>query len=63
MPAQKPEECDNLFEKYVNEGNLDALVDLYEPNATLVPAPGQAAVIGTEASAPPFSPCSMPASR
>ena len=41
MPAQTPEECDALFERYVNEGNLDALVDLYEPEATLVPAPGQ----------------------
>ena len=48
MPAQKPEECDALFEKYVNEGNLEALVDLYEPEATLIPAPGQVAV-GTEA--------------
>ena len=48
VPAQTPEECDALFEKYVNEGNLEALVDLYEPQATLVPAPGQTA-IGTEA--------------
>ena len=48
MPAQKPEECDALFERYVNDGNLEALVDLYEPHATLVPAPGQVAV-GTEA--------------
>lgn len=43
MPATKPEECDVLFEKYVNEGNIDALVDLYEPEATLVSAPGQLA--------------------
>lgn len=43
MPTTKPEECDELFEKYVNEGNLDALVDLYEPEATLVSAPGQLA--------------------
>jgi uncharacterized protein (TIGR02246 family) len=48
MPAQKPEECDALFEKCVNEGNLEALVDLYEPDATLIPAPGQVAV-GTDA--------------
>jgi len=48
MPAQTPEDCDGLFEKYVNEGNLEALVDLYEPEATLIPAPGQVAV-GTEA--------------
>ncbi len=48
VPAKKPEECDALFEKYVNEGNLEALVALYEPAATLIPAPGQVAV-GTEA--------------
>ena len=48
MPAQKPEEVDALFEKYVNEGNLDALVDVYEPEATLCIPPGQVAV-GTEA--------------
>ena len=48
MPAQKPEECDALFEKYVNEGNLEALVDLYEPEATLCIPPGQFA-LGTEA--------------
>jgi uncharacterized protein (TIGR02246 family) len=48
MSAQKPEECDTLFERYVNEGNLEALLDLYEADAMLVPGPGQAAV-GTEA--------------
>ena len=48
MPARTAEECDALFEKFVNEGNLDALVDLYEPEATLVPAPGQVAT-GTDA--------------
>src|SRR4051812_16567427 len=44
MPAKTPEECDALFEKYVNAGDLDSLVDLYEPDATLVFAPGQTAV-------------------
>jgi uncharacterized protein (TIGR02246 family) len=48
MPAQKPEEVDALFEKCVNEGNLEALVDLYERQATLCIPPGQVAV-GTEA--------------
>jgi uncharacterized protein (TIGR02246 family) len=48
MPAKKPEECDALFEKYVNAGDLESLVALYEPDATLVPAPGQLAT-GTEA--------------
>jgi uncharacterized protein (TIGR02246 family) len=43
MPASKPEEVDALFEKYLNEGNIDALVDLYEPEATLIAAPGQTA--------------------
>jgi uncharacterized protein (TIGR02246 family) len=44
MPAKTPEECDALFEKYVNAGDLDSLVDLYEEDATLVSAPGQMAV-------------------
>jgi uncharacterized protein (TIGR02246 family) len=48
MPAKTPQECDGLFEKYVNEGDLDSLVDLYEPEATLVFAPGQLAT-GTAA--------------
>ena len=48
MPALKPEEVDALFEKHVNESNLDALVDLYEPDATLCIPPGQVAV-GIEA--------------
>lgn len=43
MPAKTPEECDALFEKYVNEGDIDSLVDLYEPDAVLIPAPGQTA--------------------
>jgi len=47
MPAKQPEECDALFEKYVNAGDLESLLALYEPDATLVPAPGQVAT-GTE---------------
>jgi ketosteroid isomerase-like protein len=47
MPAKEPEEWDALFEKYVNEGDLDSLVALYEPDATLV-NPGQLAR-GTDA--------------
>jgi uncharacterized protein (TIGR02246 family) len=43
MPANTPEECDALFEKYVNSGDIDALVDLYEPDATLISAPGSVA--------------------
>jgi len=43
MPARTPEEVDALFEKYLNEGNLNALVELYEPGATLIGSPGQPA--------------------
>jgi len=49
MAARTPEECDALFERHLNAGDLDALVALYEPGATLVPSPdervvGQAAI-------------------
>ena len=43
MLAKTPEEVDALFEKYVNAGNLDSLVDLYEPGAALSVAPGEVA--------------------
>jgi len=43
MPARKPEECDLLIAEYINAGNLDAAVDLYEPNATLLAGPGNTA--------------------
>ncbi len=42
MPAKKPEECDLLIAEYINEGNLDAAVELYEPGATFVAEPGKA---------------------
>ena len=35
MPAKTPEQCDELFGVYVNSRNLDQLVALYEPNASL----------------------------
>jgi uncharacterized protein (TIGR02246 family) len=44
MTARTPEECDALFERHLNAGDLDALVALYEPGATLVPSPGAMAV-------------------
>jgi uncharacterized protein (TIGR02246 family) len=47
MAARTPEQCDELFGRYVNEGNLDDLVALYEPHATLVGQEGPA--IGTAA--------------
>jgi uncharacterized protein (TIGR02246 family) len=36
MPARTPEECDALFARYVNAGDVDAVVALYEPGASLV---------------------------
>jgi len=36
MPARTPEQCDEFFGAYVNARDLDRLVDLYEPRATLV---------------------------
>ena len=48
MPARKPEEIDTLFAQALNAGNLDALVALYEPQASLMPSPGNL-VSGTAA--------------
>jgi uncharacterized protein (TIGR02246 family) len=39
---------DRLFSEALNDGHLDALVALYEPQATLTPEPGQV-VTGTQA--------------
>ena len=41
MSARTPEEVDRLFAEALNAGNLDALVALYEPQASLSPMPGQ----------------------
>jgi uncharacterized protein (TIGR02246 family) len=43
MPARIPEECDRLFGEYVNAGDLDALVALYAPEASLVQHGGRVA--------------------
>src|SRR5262245_1722351 len=40
MPARSPEECDRLFAEYVGAGKLDALVALYERDASLVQRDG-----------------------
>ena len=40
MPAHTPEEIDSLFAQALNAGNVDALVALYEPQASLMPSPG-----------------------
>ena len=36
MPALKPEDCDRLFEYYLNSGDLNHLVMLYEEGCSLV---------------------------
>ena len=41
MAAQKPEDCDHLIAEYINSGNVQAAVDLYEPTATFVAEPGK----------------------
>jgi uncharacterized protein (TIGR02246 family) len=40
MPARTPEEVDRLFAEHINAGNVDAVVALYEPQATFVPQEG-----------------------
>ena len=39
--AQRPEDCDYLIAEYINSGNIEAAVDLYEPTATFVAEPGK----------------------
>ena len=41
MPAHKPEECDLLLIEAMEQGDVDAMLSLYEPNATFVVSPGQ----------------------
>ena len=48
MPARSPEEVHQLWVRHMNAGDLDAVLDLYEPDATVVPQPGQV-VTGTAA--------------
>jgi len=43
MPARSPEELGRLFATAVNAGNLEAILDLYEPGASLASAPGRMA--------------------
>ena len=43
MIPRTPEDCDNLFERHINAGELDALVGLYEPGASLVNQDGSVA--------------------
>jgi uncharacterized protein (TIGR02246 family) len=48
MPTHKPEELDVLFAQAVNAGDIEAVIKLYEPAASLTPQPGQV-VSGTKA--------------
>ncbi len=41
MSAHTPEEIHLLFAEHFAAGDLDAIIALYEPDATLVPQPGQ----------------------
>ena len=36
MTAKTPEDVDRLFEERINAGDLDGVLALYEPGATLV---------------------------
>src|SRR5688572_19115551 len=48
MPVQRPEEMHPTFTAAFNAGDMTALMDLYEPEASLAPAPGEM-VSGTAA--------------
>jgi uncharacterized protein (TIGR02246 family) len=47
MPARTPEELARLFAEAFNAHDLEAMVALFEPEATVIPQPGQV-VRGTE---------------
>jgi len=47
MPATSPEQVDQLFAAALNAGDIDALVALYEPQASLTPSPGTTALGAT----------------
>jgi uncharacterized protein (TIGR02246 family) len=49
MTASTPEEVHRLWTQAFDEGDVDALVALYEPSATLVFQPGEEPARGTEA--------------
>ena len=48
MPARTPKQCDDLFARYLEAGDVDAVVALYEPKACLV-LEGGAVARGTRA--------------
>jgi uncharacterized protein (TIGR02246 family) len=41
MPANTPEEVHALFAQYFSAGDMDGIISLYEPDAALMPQPGQ----------------------
>ena len=43
MGAMKPAELHSLFTQAFNTGDVEALLDLYEPEAIFIPEPGQTA--------------------
>jgi uncharacterized protein (TIGR02246 family) len=43
MPASTPEQIHRLFEEAFNAGDLDGLMELYEPDAALIAQPGSLA--------------------
>ena len=48
MPPRKPEEADILVGRAIADGDIEAALALYEPDASFVPEPGQV-VTGKEA--------------
>src|SRR5437867_1884832 len=48
MPAQTPADLDRLFGEYMNKGDVDAILTLYEPNAAMPGQTGEVA-LGTDA--------------
>jgi uncharacterized protein (TIGR02246 family) len=40
MPVQNPRELHQAWEKAYSDGDVDALVEFYEPDATVFPQPG-----------------------
>ena len=48
MSVRKPEDWPRVFEQHLNAGDLDAVIALYEPDASFVPRTGET-VVGREA--------------
>ena len=44
MPAYEPEQCDLLLFKYLETGELDAAVELYEPGAKFIVSPDKVVI-------------------